>query len=43
MEAAQLIEIELGSAQLFLRAVSEGMITPTLEAAGFKSVPPSYW
>jgi hypothetical protein len=30
-EAAQLIEIELGSAQLFLRAVSEGMITPTLE------------
>jgi hypothetical protein len=30
-EAAQLIETELGTAQLFLRAVEENMITPTLE------------
>jgi hypothetical protein len=30
-EAAQLIETELGTAQLFLRAVEGGMITPTLE------------
>lgn len=29
-EAAQLIETELGTSQLFLRAVVEGMITPTL-------------
>jgi len=30
-EAAQLIETDLGTAQLFLKAVKEGMITPTLE------------
>jgi hypothetical protein len=30
-EAAQLIETELGTSQLFLRAVHEGLIAPTLE------------
>lgn len=30
-EAAQLIETDIGTAQLFLRAVEGGMITPTLE------------
>jgi len=30
-EAAQLLETELGTSQLFFRAVDEGLITPTLE------------
>ena len=33
-EVTQLLETELGTAQLFLRGVHEGLITPTLEADG---------
>jgi len=33
-EAAQLLETELGTAQLFLKGIHEGLITPTLEADG---------
>jgi hypothetical protein len=33
-EAAQLLETELGTAQLFLRGVHEAIITPTLQADG---------
>lgn len=33
-EAAQLLETELGTAQLFLSCVHEGLITPTLKADG---------
>lgn len=31
LEVAQLIETELGTSELFLRAVHEGLITPTLQ------------